>query len=271
MRNTAITLTVIGDSAAFGTGDFDSEGNPRGWGHYLAEVFEGSCNYFNFSRPGAKSKEVVEVQLPRAMETNPDICAVIVGGNDMLRNGFDPKALYENISSTSLELMSRGSEIIMVELHDPGQLLRIPRLLKRVLRRRVDAVNDVYYKVAEELDIILIRTRSIPDVHHPRHWHIDRMHPGPFGHQLLAREMATQLRERGWELSVPEATPRDMQSRYSKIFWLITHATPWFLKRSVDLLPVALILMAIEFIRVLCEISMELFRRGYSAVIDQGA
>jgi len=253
----SLTLTVIGDSAAFGTGDFDQDGNPRGWGYYLSQVFKDHTSYFNFSRPGAKSSEVREVQLAKALDSEPDICAVICGGNDMLRNGFDPKELEKNLLLTCDTLLSRGSEVLMVQLHDPNQLLRVPRLLKRVIRRRVDAVNSVYEKVAEECDVILIRTRNIPNVHDLRNWHIDRMHPGPYGHQLLAREMAQELILRGWDLALPEVVPLDLQSRRTKVIWLLRTGTPWFLKRSVDLLPAALILMALE----LCKILRNLFSK----------
>ena len=262
-----VRFTVIGDSAAFGTGDTDTFGKPRGWGYYLSQVFHDSCEYLNYSRPGAKSTEVKEVQLPRALESAPDICAVIVGGNDMLRNGFDPSMLYRNISETCQELISRGTEIIMVELHDPGEVLRVPRLLKRVIRRRVDAVNNVYYQVAQELDLILIRTRSIPQVHDLANWHIDRMHPGPRGHQILAREMATQLRDRGWKVDLPVTEDHQEHSHLEKIWWLLCKGTPWFLKRSIDLLPVAVILMLIETIRVISEV----IKKGYSAVTDRHA
>lgn len=262
-----VRFTVIGDSAAFGTGDTDAQGNPRGWGYYLSQVFHDSCEYINFSRPGAKSAEVKAVQLPRALETHPDICALMVGGNDMLRNGFDPRALYENITATCQELMARGSEIIMVELHDPGEILRVPRLLKRVIRRRVNAVNSVYYQVAREMDLILIKTRAIPDVHDVANWHIDRMHPGPRGHLLLAREMATELRARGWKVELPNPGELDHRTRAEKLWWLFCMGVPWFMKRSVDLLPVALILMAIEAIRVLFEV----VAKGYSVVTDRRA
>ncbi|MEI6039003.1 MAG: GDSL-type esterase/lipase family protein [Actinomycetes bacterium] len=249
-----LTFAVIGDSAAYGTGDFDEAGAPRGWAYYLKENFREEVNYFNFSRPGAKSSEVRNVQLPMAMEVEPDICAVIVGGNDLLRNGFDPDELHKNLTSTCADLLLRGSEILMVQLHDPGQLLRIPRLLKRVLRRRVDSVNAVYEKVASELDVILIRTREIPDVHDLRNWHIDRMHPGPFGHQILAREMAAQLRTRGWNISLPLVKEQKCTGEIAKVVWLIRNGLPWFLKRSVDLLPVALILMALELIQICREL-----------------
>ncbi len=250
----SLTFTVIGDSAAFGTGDFDEDGNPRGWGYYLSQVFKDHTSYFNYSRPGAKSSEVRQVQLAKALESEPDICAVICGGNDMLRNGFSPEELYQNLLQTCHSLLARGSEVLMVQLHDPNQLLRVPRLLKRVIRRRVDAVNAVYDRVAQECDVILIRTRNIPNVHDLGNWHIDRMHPGPFGHQLLAREMAQELQGRGWDIDLPEVRPLDTESRLTKLLWLMKTGTPWFLKRSVDLLPAALILMAWELCKVIREL-----------------
>ena len=126
-------------------------------------------------------------------------------------------------------------------------------MLKRVLRRRVDAVNACYRQIASEFDVILIRTRDLPGVHAIHNWHIDRMHPGPNGHQLLAREMAEQLRRRGWALSLPVYTPYVREKSAAQIKWLIVKGAPWFLKRSVDLLPAALILMAIELVRVCVE------------------
>jgi hypothetical protein len=47
------TFVVLGDSAAFGTGDEVSAGKFRGWAGFIAEAFQDGCDYFNFSRPGA--------------------------------------------------------------------------------------------------------------------------------------------------------------------------------------------------------------------------
>jgi len=254
LESQPLTFAVIGDSAAFGTGDCAPDGTMRGWAYYLANSFKDQTNYLNFSRPGAKSGEVSQLQLSKAIDHAPDICAVIAGGNDLLRNGFNPKELYLNLRKACDELMSRGSEVIMVELHDPNALLRIPKLLKRVLRRRVEAVNEVYAKIAEELDVLLIRTREIPDVHDLRNWHIDRMHPGPKGHQLLANEMVQKLRSRGWELQDPEISETTKSSKIAQFKWLIANGLPWFLKRSVDLLPAAIFLMALEALKILCSI-----------------
>lgn len=247
------TFVVLGDSAAYGTGDEISAGVFRGWAGFLAEAFQDGCDYFNFSRPGAKSTEVLEKQLPKALREQPDICALIVGGNDLLRNSFDPLLLYKNLKNCCQQLMAMGSEVIMVELHDPNQLLRLPRLMSRVLNRRVNAVNAVYRKVALEFEIITIKTRKIGDVHNRSNWHIDRMHPGPVGHFMLARSVAEQLRRRGWAVSLPHKLDVVQKSKTEKIKWLLRNGTPWFLKRSIDLLPAAVLLMVYELIKVTIE------------------
>ena len=247
------TFVVLGDSAAYGTGDEVQTGVFRGWAGFLSENFQEGCDYFNFSRPGAKSTEVAEIQLEKALKLNPDICAVIVGGNDLLRNGFNPILLHENLQYICRNLLAIGSEIVMVELHDPLQLLKLPKLLGRVLNKRVNAVNAVYRKIALEFEIVSVKTRSIEDVHNLRNWHIDRMHPGPAGHFMLARNIAEQLRKRGWAISIPAKLEVNVKSRSEKIKWMLRNGTPWFLKRSVDLLPAAAILMVIESFKVIIE------------------
>ena len=149
--------------------------------------------------------------------------------------------------------MELGSEVIMIELHDPNELLRIPKIMNRILRKRVESVNTVYRKIAEELEIVLIKTRDIPDVHNLKNWHIDRMHPGERGHKMLAREVAVQLQRRGWLISIPEEGEILIRERSQQIKWLIANGLPWFLKRSVDLLPVVLFLSVIEIFKVIFE------------------
>jgi len=247
------TFVVLGDSAAYGTGDEIKSGQFRGWAGFLADAFQEGCDYFNYSRPGAKSSEVLAIQLPKALRQNPDICAVIVGGNDLLRNNFDPVLLYNNLRSCCQQLLAMGSEIIMVELHDPNQLLKLPKLMRQVLGRRVNAVNAVYRKVALEFEIVTVKTRAINNVHDRKNWHIDRMHPGPQGHFMLARNIADQLRKRGWAISMPYQLTITHRTRSEKITWLLRNGTPWFFKRSFDLLPAALILMVFEFCKSILE------------------
>lgn len=241
-------FAVLGDSAAFGVGDYDQNGNPRGWAYYLSKAFAEKVDYLNVSRPGAKSLEVRETQFPKIRDFKPDICAVIVGGNDILRNGFNPTQIYANLKSTIIELRRIDSEILMLELHDPTQLLKLPRTLEKVLIKRVNALNEVIHKLSLEYEITLLKTRSLPNIYSKSLWHIDRMHPGTFGHQMIAVSFKELLVANGWRFKEFEFEEPKIMSAYEKHKWMIRNGLPWFIKRSFDLLPVAIILIAAELI-----------------------
>jgi lysophospholipase L1-like esterase len=250
LRNTPV-FAVIGDSAAFGTGDEIKPGEFRGWARILAENFRDGCEYLNFARPGAKSTEVSTIQLEKAIANSPDICAVIAGGNDLLRNDFDPVRLYQNLKFACEKLGEIGSEVLMFELHDPNRLIKLPKVLKRLLAKRVEAVNHVYRKISLEFDVTFVKTREIQDVHELVNWHIDRMHPGPKGHFILARKFSELLRNRGWNIQMPAYIGQINRSKRQNRIWLIRNGLPWFLKRSVDLLPAILILLFIETLKLI--------------------
>lgn len=243
-------FTVVGDSAASGVGDALPDGTTVGWSYYLAKSFEEPLVFLNASRPGAKSQEVLEDQIPKVLTHKPNICGVIVGGNDMLRNGFNPAKLHSNLRATLSELKRSGTTALMLELHDPTKIVPMPKLLARVLNRRVDAVNQVTRSVANEFGAILVNTRNMSDIYKLENWHIDRMHPSKIGHQRLAAEFRNHLVRSGWDIGPVEVDQVVVKNRKESIIWMLRNGTPWFLKRSVDLLPAALFLMAVEFINI---------------------
>lgn len=243
-------FTVVGDSAASGVGDALPDGTTVGWSYYLAKSFEEPLVFLNASRPGAKSQEVLEDQIPKVLTHKPNICGVIVGGNDMLRNGFNPAKLHSNLRATLSELKRSGTTALMLELHDPTKIVPMPKLLARVLNRRVDAVNQVTRSVANEFGAILVNTRNMSDIYKLENWHIDRMHPSKIGHQRLAAEFRNHLVRSGWDIGPVEVDQVVVKNRKESIIWMLRNGTPWFLKRSVDLLPAALFLMVVEFINI---------------------
>lgn len=244
-----IKFAVIGDSAASGVGDSDKEGNYFGWAFHLTQAFEEPISYLNFSRPGAKSKEVLHEQLPKILEQSPDLVAVIVGGNDLLRNGFSPIELENNLDETLRQIEAVGATSMLLELHDPTRIIKMPRLLARVCNRRVSSVNEVTRKLARRYGSILLETRSMPGIYDRAKWHVDRMHPSRNGHQFIAEIYGHLLRERGYEVGHVDFTHDNNRSRKDSILWMLRNGTPWFFKRSFDLLPAILFLMASELLR----------------------
>jgi lysophospholipase L1-like esterase len=243
-----LSLAIIGDSAASGVGDSDNYGNHFGWGYHLAQAFTEPLIYINASRPGAQSKEVLNEQLPKILIHEPELVAVIVGGNDLLRNGFSPTVFEENLNETLRQIEEIGATSMLLELHDPTQIVPMPRLVARVCRRRVNAVNQITRKMAHRYSSILLETRSLEEIYARDKWHVDRMHPSRHGHQFIADNFAHLLRMRGFEVDSVKFTRSNNRSRKDSIIWMLKNGTPWFLKRSVDLLPAILILSIYELI-----------------------
>ena len=245
------TFAILGDSAASGVGDSDKNGVTKGWGYYLAKHFQDPLVYINLSRPGAQSAEVLEDQLPKALVFKPDIAAVIVGGNDALRNGFDPNKLHQNLRATILELKKSGAEVLLLQLHDPTQIVPLPKLLARVLTRRINAVNRVIHSVGREFNAQILLTRSIEDIYERKVWHIDRMHPSKYGHQIMATHFREILLRRNWQIDPIAIEETPAVSKKSSVLWMLRNGTPWFFKRSFDLFPAALILMTVELVKII--------------------
>ena len=246
----AITFAILGDSAATGVGDYDDLGRTRGWCVHLAQAFREPLHIVPVARAGAQSKEVKELQLPKALAFNPDLVALVVGGNDALRNGFSPRNLYENLRETIIELKHNGAEIMMLQLHDPTKIVPLPRLLARVLARRIEAVNQVYDQLSNEFEIIFLKTRNLPGIYDHKLWHFDRMHPSGYGHRTLAKNFRDLLAQSGWNLGdIPISQP-ERSSKTANLIWFLKNGVPWFAKRSFDLFPAAIILMTIEALRI---------------------
>jgi lysophospholipase L1-like esterase len=248
--NKPLTFAIIGDSAASGVGDSDSQGNYFGWGYHLAQAFTEPLIYINASRPGAQSKEVLHEQLPKIVIHNPELVAVIVGGNDLLRNGFSPQVFEENLNETLAHIEKMGATSMLLELHDPTQIVPMPRLVARVCRRRVNAVNRSTRKLARRYSSVLLETRSLDGIYQREKWHVDRMHPSKMGHQFIADNFAHLLRKRGFEIGNVQFSSSNNRSRKDSIIWMLKNGTPWFLKRSLDLLPAILFLSITELIHI---------------------
>lgn len=251
MTEKPIHFAILGDSAASGVGDSDENNNYFGWAYHLAKAFAEPITFINVSRPGAQSQEVLDVQLPKILHMKPDLVAVIVGGNDLLRNGFSPEVLEKNLNQTLQMIEEMGAISMLLELHDPTQIVPMPTLLKRVCSRRVNAVNRITRKMAMRYGSILLETRSLPDIYNLEKWHVDRMHPSRAGHQFIADSFAHLLRKRGFDVSHVDFTRGNNRSRKDSVIWMIKNGTPWFFKRSFDLLPAVLLLMAVEFFSIL--------------------
>jgi hypothetical protein len=140
---------------------------------------------------------------------------------------------------------------MLLELHDPTVIVPMPYLVGRICRRRVNAVNEATHRLSKEFGAVTLPTRALSGIYEREKWHVDRMHPSKFGHQFIAEQFAVLLRERGYFVGDVQIDPVNNRSRKDSILWMLRNGTPWFLKRSVDLLPGLIWLSGAEIIYIL--------------------
>jgi len=234
---TARCLVVLGDSVSSGVGDERADTAEPGVGGFLRSALPGCRAYHNFARPGARAREVLEVQVPRALALEPDVALLIAGGNDVLRANYDPRDILHCLRHAAHHLTRRGAEVMLMRLHEPSRNIRLPRRLSRLLEERIDHVNAAVTSVTEEFDLACLDVRRLGATYERRSWHIDRMHPSTRGHLELAEAFADLLARRGFATASPQGPLEATRTRREDLVWMLRHGVPWFVKRCKDLFP----------------------------------
>ncbi|WP_420110851.1 SGNH/GDSL hydrolase family protein [Pseudactinotalea sp.] len=245
LPRTTPLLCALGDSASAGVGDRMS-GSTRsgmhdlpgcGWPVHLATAL--GVDVLNLGRNGARARDVVATQLPDALTARPDLATVLIGGNDVLRGDFDIAEVGAALSGATTSLLDGGAQVVLVVPPQIAPDLPAPAAVRRVLGRRMEEVRAAAREVAAvhaHPDLVLVDADPLRAA--GRHvMHIDRIHPSPRGHRLMARLVADRLLARGWPTrgeinAVPAPPGLAMQAA-----WLLVRGVPWLTRRSRDLLP----------------------------------
>jgi phospholipase/lecithinase/hemolysin len=114
----------------------------------------------------------------------------------------------------------------------------LPRRLVRVLRARIARVNAALESVSARHQVPLASLPAQAPVPAEPLWHVDRIHPGPAGHRLLASGALRAVAPLGLVAAthVPAVTVAPPGAA-SQMGWLVRNGAPWLVKRSVDLAP----------------------------------
>ncbi|PUB27984.1 lysophospholipase L1-like esterase [Promicromonospora sp. AC04] len=148
-RERCFRLVALGDSITVGVGDTvgpDAVHGP-GWAAHLAAVL-GVGQFTNLATNGARSRDVADTQLDAALALRPRLATVLVGGNDVLRSDFDARLMLADLHRCVSELCGAGTDVVLVRLPVIGLFELSPRLVRRVMRRRVASINAAVEEVA---------------------------------------------------------------------------------------------------------------------------
>ncbi|MFJ4190619.1 SGNH/GDSL hydrolase family protein [Kitasatospora sp. NPDC089509] len=245
-----LRFVALGDSLTEGIGDQVGE-QWRGWAALLARSLapEGqSVEFTNLAYAGALTADLTIRQLPAALARRPQLAAVLVGGNDTLRAGFDIRHTTLELDATLGELSSHGAVLLTACLPDPGLLLRLPKPLARPLARRMRAVNTVVHALTLRHRAVHLHIAELPWTEQRHLLSVDRLHPSAEGHHLIARRYHELLSTAGHPLGPPPtAAPAEPPPGLAAdLWWMATRGTRWVSARSTDLLPGLLALAAVE-------------------------
>jgi len=257
-----LRFAALGDSLTEGVGDPVPDGR-RGWAALLAPALsDGPVDFHNFARSGVLSRDLMSDQLPDATALRPHFAAVVAGGNDTLRAGFDIGRTARHLDSAMHALRAEGAVLLTACLPDPGRLLGLPQPLARPLARRMRAVNTVVHALSDRYGAVHLHVAELPWQEERSLLSVDRLHPSATGHHRIAREFHTRLIAHGLRLgaapAAAAATPPP--GRLADGWWMATQGTRWVAARCTDLLPGLLALAAVETRHLL---------RGSTAELDE--
>jgi lysophospholipase L1-like esterase len=240
------TLVTLGDSTPVGLGDPMPSGGWRGFPVLLRDAL-GASRLVNPSRTGARMADVRRDQLPVALAAAPDVAVLFVGMNDTLRSDFDPDAMRADGSAIVRALQDAGAHVLLLRYHDHTRVFRLPAPLRRALRRRIVALNEVTDAVAAAAIAVPAAGGSVLDVdvlpgaYDRSAWGVDRLHPSEQGHRMLAAGFAALLADAGFAVPHPVglecAGGREVSTAH-RVAWLVVKGLPWLAYRSRDLGPV---------------------------------
>lgn len=234
-----LRFAALGDSLTEGVGDPVGDGW-RGWAALLAGgLAEQPVDFTNLAVSGAQTRDVLERQLPDALDLRPDVVSVVIGVNDTLRCTFDIHAVAARLDEVYAALSARGAVVLTACLPDPGAMLGLPGALARPLARRQRAVNTVVHALSERYDAVHLHAAEGAWITDRAMWSSDRLHPGERGHRQLALRFHSLLTEGGLATGLaPSPEPEfPAPTKSASLWWLATAGTGWVVRRCTDLLP----------------------------------
>lgn len=228
-------LVALGDSLSCGEGVGVRVPIDRTWPALLADAL--GASYTCLARPGARVRDVSGEQLEPALAAQPQVVTLLVGFNDVLRSSTCD--LGQEL--TGLLRRLRGPRLLVVRLHDPTELLPLPRPARAALLRRVGTLNAALDEAVAASGAEVLDLAGLPALRRRDAWAVDRLHPSAHGHAVIASAAVAVLGQCG----PPVRTGGTAASgRLAELAWLTRHGLPYLAVHGRRMAPGALAVLA---------------------------
>jgi lysophospholipase L1-like esterase len=188
----AVRLTVIGDSSAAGYGADVPRNTPGALiAAGLAEQLRRPVDLHCFAVVGAESR-ALEPQVERALEVDPQVAVILVGGNDVTHRRPVSEAIHHLVDAVR-QLRTAGAEVVVGTCPDLGTIQPIQPPLRWMARRwsrqmaaaQTIAVVEAGGRTVSLGDLLGPAFTAEPD----RMFSWDRFHPSGDGYAVAAAAM----------------------------------------------------------------------------------
>lgn len=224
------SYVAVGDSFTEGLNDSFPDGSFRGWADRLAELLAEGRSDFRYANTALRGKvlaEIVDEQIPLALEFKPDLVTMCAGGNDIVVPGVDVDAVAEKFEEGVAALRAAGITVVLFT----GPDTKVMSVMNR-LRGKVAIYNAHIRAIAERHSASVVDLWSMDCLHDLRAWSDDRLHFTPEAHRRIALRTAEVLgmeNEQDWREPWPETHEETtwMSLRRSDLEWTRMHLLPW--------------------------------------------
>ena len=232
-------FVAVGDSLTEGLSDTSrqAEGVYRGWADRLAGFMANSggraapLSYANLAVRSRRIADVVDNQIPRAIELKADFVSVLVGANDLVQWNARPKELAKRLSRGIDALLAEGIDVVVIGVFGPH------RQELAGLQRKFASFNAALTQRVLPTAATMLDFASDPACADPQSWAEDRVHLSSHGHRALCYRVAEHVGLPGAaELGVLDAAvhndaPGLLDAPIPTRAWLRVHVLPWVARR----------------------------------------
>lgn len=155
----------------------------------------------SFAVGGSMAHNLIEDQLEPAVQFEPDLVFVSVGGNDLIK-GVSRRRFEEHLDQLVGPLSQTGAIVIQSGLGDLGTIPRLHPPLRNLVTRRSSKFDDIHWKVARKHDATVVFQRadsSEPWMKDRDLWSEDLFHVSAAGHARWAGTI--------WETTIEPLLP----------------------------------------------------------------
>jgi lysophospholipase L1-like esterase len=220
---------AVGDSFTEGLSDEAPDGSYIGWADRLAarlSTRNPEFRYANLALRGKLLREIIEEQVPVAVEVKPDLVTLCAGGNDLIIPGSDVDALADEYEQAVVDLRKAGCEVVVFTGPDPRK-----QPVVRRIRGKVGIYNSHLRAIADRHGARLVDLWGMAPLVDPRAWSDDRLHFSAVGHERIALRAAEVLDvpvTDDWRQPWPPEEPTPwLRSRQADIEWTRVYLLPW--------------------------------------------